>query len=168
MRLLFTLLILGMTSMTLADEQANGASKLVKNHTLGTLSTLMNGQPFMSAAPYAYDDQGRVIIMISDLAQHTANVKANTKASVFVMKPDPKDDFNGSRVTLIGDMKLVPKDEIEKVAEIFVKRHPKGKLYQNFHDFNFYRLDIEKIYYIGGFGDIGWVSKENYAKTFGK
>ena len=163
--LLFTFALLGMVAKAAADDQAAGAAKLVKSNELGTISTLHKGHPFVSAAPYAFDSQGRPIFLLSDLAVHTENINADARTSIFVQKPD-KDVFNGSRVTLLGKMVKIGEKEFKEVGTTFVKRHPKGAVIAQFGDFNFYRLEVEKVFYIGGFGDIGWVDVKDYSAQF--
>src|ERR1039458_6628362 len=54
---------------------------------LGSLSTLSRKQPgfpFGSVMPYGLDEQGRPIFLISTMAMHTQNLKADPRASLLV------------------------------------------------------------------------------------
>ena len=64
--------------------------------------------------PYALDDQGRPIFLISTMAMHTQNLQADPRASLFVTEPDAGGDPVGSsRVTLIGSVIQIPEPELE-------------------------------------------------------
>jgi heme iron utilization protein len=52
--------------------------------TFSTLSRKQPGFPFGSVMPYGLDDQGRPIFLVSTLAMHTQNLKADTRASLLV------------------------------------------------------------------------------------
>jgi hypothetical protein len=52
--------------------------------TLSTVSRKRSGYPFGSLMPYAIDAKGRPIFLISSLAMHTQNLRADPRASLFV------------------------------------------------------------------------------------
>jgi hypothetical protein len=35
----------------------------------------------------------------------------------------------------------------------------------DFEDFSFYRMDVVDVYYVGGFGVMGWVSASDYDRS---
>jgi heme iron utilization protein len=41
-------------------------------------------------------------------------------------------------------------------------RHANSKYWVDFDDFSFYRMDVVDVYYVGGFGVMGWVSASEY------
>lgn len=139
---------------------------LVKEGKVATLCTDYKGTPFGSLAPYALDENGDPLFYLSTLAVHTKNVQKNEKVSVMVAKVDKDDLFNSARVTFVGKLKKVPKDDVEKAKKAFFARHERAKGFGKFHDFDLYRVEIDKIYYIGGFGDIQWVEPKDYRKAF--
>ena len=64
----------------------------------------------------------------------------------------------------IGKMKKVVGKEIEEVKKTYLKKYPDAEGFLELEDFAFYRMDIDKIYYVGGFGDIEWIEKSEYVK----
>ena len=60
------------------------------------------------------------------------------------------------RVTLIGKIK---KTLDENHRNRFLNRHPAAKLYSNFGDMNFYKLEIKTAHLIGGFAHVKWFKK---------
>lgn len=130
------------------------AWNFIKSKDIGVLSTSYDGVPFGSLLPFALDDKNNPIIYISDLAIHTDNIKKSAKCSLTVSKVNKKDIFNSSRATIIVEaVKVTDK----KVEELYFKKFPKAKRFGELHDFSFYRLEVKKVYYVGGFGNIGWV-----------
>ena len=130
---------------------------------LSTMSKKYEGYPFGSFITYVSDKNRTLLMYTSDIAQHTKNLKANSKACVTLFKLDTEyDKQNSSRLTLMGDLKDVPVDNLEECQERFIKFLPESKKYSSMHDFKFYKLAISKIRWIGGFGDIAWLNPKNW------
>lgn len=143
----------------------NDMTDLAKNNKVATLSTNYKGTPFGSIVPYILDKQGRPVIFASSLALHAQNIKDDAKCSVMMFKIDKDNIFNSSRITFIGKMVKL-KGEQAELKKAYVEKYKEAEDFIDFEDFAFYRLEIEKIYYIGGFGDIQWIEVEDYKKEF--
>jgi hypothetical protein len=72
------------------------------------------------------------------------------------------DPLAASRVTVVGNAVPVPETEIAAARELYLARYANSKHWVDFQDFSFYRLDVVDIYYVGGFGVMGWVSAADY------
>ncbi|NIQ15863.1 MAG: pyridoxamine 5'-phosphate oxidase, partial [Candidatus Dadabacteria bacterium] len=70
--------------------------------------------------------------------------------------------------TFIGKMEKVPYKEVEAVKKAYLAKHPGQEYLLDFVDFTFYRMKIEKIFYIGGFGDINWIDVDDYLEHWEK
>jgi len=116
--------------------------------------------------PYGLDDEGRPIFLISTMAMHTQNLQSDPRASLFVTEPDISGDpLGSSRVTLMGDVTRVPEAELAATRTVYVTGYPDSKYWVDFDDFSFYRMDILDVYYVGGFGVMGWVAASDYAQA---
>ena len=132
--------------------------------TLSTISRKQAGFPFGSLMPYALDAAGRPLFLISAMAMHTQNLKADPRASLFVTQPVADGDVLGAaRVTVIGNVLQLAEDERAEAREIYLKAHPNSQYWVDFTDFAFFRLEPVEIYYVGGFGVMGWVTASDYA-----
>jgi hypothetical protein len=132
--------------------------------TLSTLSRKQPGFPFGSLMPYALDTTGRPIFLISNMAMHTQNLKADPRASLFVTQPAADGDpLGAARATLIGNITQVPEEDKSSVRELYLARHENSKYWVDFADFSFFRMDVIDLYYVGGFGVMGWVQSPDYA-----
>jgi putative heme iron utilization protein len=110
--------------------------------------------------PYAVDELGRPVFFISSMAMHTQNLLQDPRASLFITLPDVAGDPLGSaRVTLIGTAVEVP---AAAVRELYLSRYENAKLWQDFADFAYYRLEVTGVYFVGGFGVMGWIAAEDY------
>ncbi len=113
--------------------------------------------------PYAVDELGRPVFFISSMAVHTQNLRRDPRASLLITQPDITGDLLGAaRMTLVGTVAEVPAAE---VGESYLARHENARLWQEYSDFAYYRLEVSGVYFIGGFGVMGWVSSEDYAKA---
>jgi heme iron utilization protein len=145
---------------------AERARTLVHVGRIGALSTLslkQPGYPFGSVMPYGLDDRGRPIFLVSTMAMHTQNLHANPHASLLVTQPDASGDpLGASRVTLVGEVLPVPEPEVAEAKELYLARYANSRNWVDFEDFSFYRMAVVDIYYVGGFGVMGWVAAADY------
>jgi heme iron utilization protein len=112
------------------------------------------------------DDHGRPIFLISTMAMHTQNLQADPRASLLVTQDDASGDpLGASRVTLVGNVGTIPSTEVPESRDLYLAHYPNSKYWVDFEDFSFYRLDVVDVYYVGGFGVMGWVSASDYARA---
>src|SRR6266436_9447840 len=92
------------------------ARRLLNHQSVGVLSTHsidVEGYPFGSIAPYALNYESEPTILISDIAQHTRNIKRNNKVSLTVFDQCADDPQASSRLTWLGDAKPINPSETE-------------------------------------------------------
>jgi heme iron utilization protein len=144
-------------------ERARTLVYLARIGSLSTLSLKQPGFPFGSVMPYGLDEHGRPIFLISTMAMHTHNLKADSRASLLVTQPDASGDpLGASRVTLIGNVLAIPEPEVPEARKLYLARYANSQYWVDFEDFSFYRMDVVDAYYVGGFGVMGWVSDSDY------
>jgi putative heme iron utilization protein len=147
-------------------ERVRTLFSLANTGTLATWSKKVEGFPFGSLMPYALDDAGRALFLISNMAMHTQNVKADPRASLFVTQTAEGGDVLGAaRATLVGNVLAVPAEETAAARERYLAAHEGSRYWVDFSDFGFFRLTPIEIYYVGGFGVMGWVNAEEYARA---
>ena len=113
--------------------------------------------------PYAPDQHGCPVFFISAMAMHTQNLRQDSLSSLLVVQPDVSGDpLGAARVTLLGEAHEAPAEE---VRNLYLTRHDNAKFWQNYSDFAYYRLQVSGLYFIGGFGVMGWVSAEKYSNA---
>jgi heme iron utilization protein len=137
------------------------ARELLRQQRQGVLSTLSlhkPGWPFGSLAPYALNERGEPILLMSGLAQHTKNALADSRASLLVQENATAEDPQAfGRVTLMG---RISRSDDRAVLARYLARHPAAARTATGHDFHCYVLSMEEARYIGGFGEIHWLSAD--------
>jgi putative heme iron utilization protein len=147
-------------------ERARTLLYLGRMGSLSTLSRKQSGFPFGSVMPYGLDDRGRPIFLISTMAMHTQNLQADPRASLLVTQQDTQGEpLGASRVTVVGNVLPVPNAELAEARKLYLERHANSRYWVDFEDFSFYRMDVIDVYYVGGFGVMGWVSASDYDRS---
>jgi putative heme iron utilization protein len=148
---------------------AERARTLVHMGRVGSLSTLSRkrpGFPFGSLMPYGLDGEGRPIFLISTMAMHTQNLQEDARASLLVTQPDASGDPLGAgRVTLVGNVAPVAEPEVGEARRLYLERHANSKYWVDFDDFSFFGMDVADVYYVGGFGVMGWIPAPEYGEA---
>jgi putative heme iron utilization protein len=144
-----------MTSGAQAAPESRGAQarRLLRRHRAGALTThslKLPGYPYASALPYCTDARGRVVVLISHLAEHTRNAEADARSGFLVADFGPSVQSE-ARVSLLGD--LAPVDE-PALAERYLRHFPEGEELLGIGGFRFFRLEPRAVRYIAGFGAI--------------
>lgn len=131
---------------------------------LATLSARQPGWPFASLVTYAIGRTGEPVFVLSDLAEHTRNLRHDPRASLLIYDTRAAhahegDPLAASRVTLLGQ--IAPVDDAESLAdarERYARSHPSAVDYLDLADFRVYVLTVAEARPIGGFGDMAWLS----------
>jgi len=145
-------------------ERARTLVHLARSGALSTLSRRHAGHPFGSVMPYAPDQRGAPLLLISTMAMHTQNLEADSRASLLVTQPGwTEDPLAGGRVSLMGRAARVPDRERPGAREAYLARHPNAAFWVEFEDFAFWRLEVSDVYFVGGFAAMDWVTGEGYA-----
>jgi putative heme iron utilization protein len=116
--------------------------------------------------PYAPDERGQPVFLVSSMAMHTQNLTADPRASLLVMHEGGQggeDPLGAARITLVGEVGPVPEAETAAARELYLGRHENARYWVDFNDFGFYRMQLADVYFVGGFGVMGWVTADEYA-----
>jgi heme oxygenase (biliverdin-IX-beta and delta-forming) len=144
-------------------ERVRTLISLTSIATLSTVSRKHAGFPFGSLMPFALDSFGRPIFLISNMAMHTQNLKTDSRCSLFVGHAGADGDALGAaRATMIGNAESVPANDVADARETYLARHENSRYWVDFSDFSFFRLQPIDLYYVGGFGVMGWVEAHDY------
>ena len=152
--------------MSNKEQSAIAARGLMMSEYQGILSTHSveaQGYPFGSVTPYCFDRKGRPVILISHIAQHTKNIKADPKVSLIVMERDMDDVQANGRVTYLGEARPITSDDADTMQRYY-RYFPDARDYHKTHDFDFYYLEIYRVRFIGGFGKIYWIERDAFLK----
>lgn len=145
------------------SEAAVMARRLVRRARSAALASTLagsGGHAYASFVTVATDLDGSPLLLLSDLAEHTRNLKADNRASLLVEAASRRSNpQTGPRVTLIG---RIERTENERHRHRFLTRHPAAAKYAAFSDFAAYRMDVERVHFVGGFAQARWVNGRDF------
>jgi putative heme iron utilization protein len=144
---------------------ARRARSLLRRAPAGVLSTwsqAMPGYPFGSLAPFAMTHEGWPVIYVSRLAEHTRNLVAEPRACLTVAEATLGDPQAAGRASLLGEARQAPEAEHAALAERFFALFPEQREYEQLGDFGFWWIEPVRVRWIGGFGEIGWLEREEW------
>ena len=145
-------------------EQARTLAARVTTGTLSTVALEPAGYPYGSFVTFGLDG-GNPVFLISELAEHTKNLRADGRASLLVAEPGTGDPLARARVTLIGPARVVSDGERERARAAYLATHPSGAYYADFADFHVWALAVESVRFIGGYGRMSWVARADWAQA---
>lgn len=118
----------------------------------GALATLLDGHPYASLVACAAS-RGAPLFLLSDLAEHTRNLARDPRASLLVVEEGGGDPLARARATFVGRCVPAAREEVE--AD-YLCAHPEAAGYLELRDFRFWRLEVQAVRTIGGFGAMKW------------
>ncbi len=148
------------------EEYEYDAINLLRTNNNAILSTISKSKeeyPFGSFVTYVTGKDRTIYLYLSDIAEHTKNFKNNFKSCLTISSINNSGDKQESkRLTLMGNIKSINKENIDMCEERFHNFFPESKKYADFHSFNFYQLNIIHARWIGGFGKICWLDNKEW------
>ena len=145
------------------------AKRLIAEQKMAVLSTISRrhaGFPFGSVIGYALDAGSRPLLLISGLAVHYRNLEGDGRASLTMFEDEAQGDpTNAVRVTVMGDIVPVPESDLPAARAAYLAKHPDAEQWIGFGDFSMLRMEIKDLYFIAGFGSMGWILPEDYVQA---
>jgi hypothetical protein len=132
----------------------------ISTGTLCTLAVEPAGYPYGSFVTVAFEQENPVFL-ISALAEHTRNLEHDARASLLVAGSGSADPLANGRVTMLGSCTRVEGDGGTARAAFFAV-HPNSTYYADFRDFGFWKLHVDSVRYIGGYGRMSWIDKAEW------
>jgi putative heme iron utilization protein len=129
---------------------------------LCTIALEPAGYPYGSFVTVALDPRdGNPVFLISQLAEHTKNLERDDRASLLVAEGGAVDPLANGRVTMVGPCTRVEADA-RGARDAFLAVHPNAAYYADFRDFAFWKLRVNAVRYIGGYGRMSWITSEDW------
>ena len=125
-----------------------------KSVVLATVSP--GGVPDASYTPYILDDNGDILIFISELAQHTKNLINSPIASLLWIEDEKQSRnlFARQRLALQCDVRELMNDTAQWEVALTQMQHIHGKtieVLRSLPDFHLFTLDARRGNYVRGF-----------------
>ena len=123
----------------------------------GALATRQpDGDPFASATNLVADNAGRVLLLVSRLAEHAVNLDHAPECSLLLINRDEADWQAAPRMSLVGGVDLVDDSDGERYLQLF----PHTREYLEL-DFHFLAFRIRKARWIPAFARACWLDGED-------
>lgn len=154
-----------------AEAVKHARQLLLKEYrgVLATHSAAMPGFPFGSSVPYCLTENGWPLMLISRIAQHTKNLKADPRCSLLVAERGVEDVQANGRLTVLAEARQLDDAlAIDAAAARYYRYFPESRDYHNAHDFDFWILQPVRWRYIGGFGAIHWLDDVALGNPFAR
>jgi heme iron utilization protein len=131
---------------------------LVRRCHRAALATSLGGAPYASLVLVAADLDASPLLLLSDLARHSRNIAFEPRVSLLIdgTEADPE-PLAGPRLTILGHAEISA--DPRHLAR-FVARHPSSATYASFADFRMYRVRVERVHLVAGFGRIEWIEAD--------
>jgi putative heme iron utilization protein len=138
------------------------ARKLLAGCDRAALASLGDDDmPFASLVTVSVDIRRQPILLLSDLAVHTGNLRQRPQASLLLVeeRSTAADPLVQDRLTLCGHVRVC--DDQDAASETFLRDHPHAAGYAGFADFAFYRMACSSAHLVAGFGRIESLSADH-------
>lgn len=142
---------------------ATTLSSWIRQQHWGVLSTHSlrhPNYPFGSSLPYFVSSSQHITFYMSDLAEHTKHIKADSHVA-FTISEAMSADSPGSeaRLTCLGD--LVVSDKQSTLRQEYLSHFTDNDTILSLPGFHFYEMRLIEIRVIAGFGKISWISPQS-------
>jgi heme iron utilization protein len=125
------------------------ARKLLRAARVGMLASSADGQPFASLVTPACAPDLSVLLLLSDLSEHTRHLRADARCSVLVTgAPQDANPQTTPRVSVNG---LAEPTTDPALKSRYLAVHPYAAQYADFADFSLWRIRPLGGLYVGGF-----------------
>jgi putative heme iron utilization protein len=132
------------------DTPGVEARRILRAARAGSLATAgPAGQPFASLVTPAVAPDGAVLLLLSDLSEHTRHLQADRRCSLLAVgaaaETNPQ---TAPRVTVTG---MADPDDSPALKARYLAVHPYAALYAGFADFRLWRIAPMQALLVGGF-----------------
>ena len=125
------------------------ATLLLRAARVGTLATVTDGQPFASLVTPATAPDRSVLMLLSDLSEHTRHLNADPRCALMVTgAATSANPQTAPRFTLTGTAARI---EDAALKARWLALHPYAALYADFGDFALWRIEPRAGMLVGGF-----------------
>ncbi|WP_051228501.1 HugZ family protein [Pleomorphomonas oryzae] len=133
--------------------------QIMRSAATAALGTLTHeGGPFVTFVTVATDIDGAPLVLLSGLAAHTRHLARDGRASLLMQAPAGAGDdpLTGARATINGRFQRIAREEADhaRLFKRFLIRHPEAEGYAGFGDFSVYRMSVDGVHLVAGFGRI--------------
>ena len=141
------------------------AKSILRTARFGALAVIETdtGHPLNSRVGVTNDIDGSPILLLSQLSLHTKALQHEPRCSLLLGEVGRGDPLNSPRVSLIAVADQISKKSGTQkyLRDRYLRQHPRAKLYIDFSDFSFFRVQVERANLNAGFGQFFALKRED-------
>lgn len=149
----------------MSDDAIRTAGRILRGQTIGSLGTLHAGEPAVSMVPFAASG-GALVIHVSRLASHTADMLAHSRVALMVVEANAEDVLPQARarVSISGDAERLAEGSMERdvARAAYLARFPDAAPIFELADFTLFAVRPRSVRVVGGFGRAATLSPEQF------
>ncbi len=136
--------------------------RTIRAGALATCDGARDGHPLATLVSLATAIDGAPLLLLSQLSAHRTNLERDPRASLLLAARGKGDPLAHPRLSLIGRVqRLDDADRAARARSRFLARHPKAKLYADFSDFAWFRMEVEAGHLNGGFARAAALTRDD-------
>ena len=142
--------------MTDTLNRATEARRLLRHFNtgvVGTRSVRYLDYPYTAALPFCTDQQGRIVVFISHLSEHTKAFARDARVS-FTASPLVPELRPQARQTVLG---RISRNDDAAVAARYLRFFPDNRRFLEIGGFWFHTIEPAHVRLIAGFGSAHWI-----------
>ncbi|KPK32805.1 MAG: hypothetical protein AMJ66_06315 [Betaproteobacteria bacterium SG8_40] len=142
--------------MSETASRATEARRLLRRFrtgVAGTRSVRYEDYPYTAALPFCTDQQGRIVVFVSHLSEHTKAFARDAHVS-FTVSPSNPDFRPEARLTVLG---RIGGNDDDAVAARYLRFFPDNRRFLEIGGFRFHTIDPDHVRLIAGFGSAHWI-----------
>ncbi|HEU5162574.1 MAG TPA: pyridoxamine 5'-phosphate oxidase family protein [Thermoanaerobaculia bacterium] len=152
----------------MSDDATRTAERILADQTIASLGTLHAGEPAVSMVPFAVAGGG-VVIHVSGLASHTADMLAHPRVGLMIVEANADDVMPQARarVSITGDAERLLEGgaEQKEARAAYLARFPDAAPIFELGDFSLFAIRPRSVRVVGGFGRAATLSPEQFASA---
>lgn len=130
---------------------------------MATQSGSIPGFPLTSVVPVGLADDGRIILLLSDLAQHSRNLELDSRVSLMLHDDQEQNWQAATRLSVLGHMQALnladlSQADYQALQQSYYRSHPESVDLDQREDFRFWQLKPLRFRMIYGLGQVRWLA----------
>ncbi|TLS68998.1 hypothetical protein FEF65_00420 [Mariprofundus erugo] len=150
------------------ESDAEQIRLLCGHHRCGFLSTTGEFGPESSMVPFAMDGGGVPLLHLSGIARHSRNLAADARAGLMICTAEQAGSsvLALPRLSLQGVVEPVSDAALAAGRAAYLQRMPDAAPLFDFPDFRLYALQLQRVYWIAGFGSARELSLQGWHRMW--
>ena len=156
----------------MSERAAERAADLLRCHRVAALGTLRDGAPSVTMTPYALlSDPLALIVLVSGLASHTSDMRADGRVGVLVSEPetDGLSVHTLARVSIRGNARPLWRDDPlhDAARAVYAARFPDMTELFALGDFALFAIEPATVRIVSGFAQAASITPRSLASAIG-